>query len=187
METVNSSLSNGGYCREEDTVLSLAHCSWASVQGSGKRAACMQLYTGWFGWANTNLPFCFLGFLVNLGQLLSTLLASNLNPCLFPFSALHKWKTNAKGKLIPETKIKVVWLLGEVKYFEVGRHHSTWLHGLCGACAAASPQPRGVPVLLLQLAHTKPNTGDQITCTARWSLDPDHKCRLSTGLSCAFS
>lgn len=150
METVNWTLANGGYCREEDTVLSLAHCNWASVRGSGKRAACVQLYTGWFGWANTCLPFCFLGFLVNLGQLLSAVLASNLNSCLFPFSALCKWKTNEKGKLIPETKIKVVWLLGGVKYFEAERHHSTWLPGPCGACAAASPWPWGVPVLLLQ-------------------------------------
>lgn len=49
METVNSTLANGGYCREGDTVLSLACCSWASMQGSGKTAACMQLCTGCLG------------------------------------------------------------------------------------------------------------------------------------------
>lgn len=138
---MNSTFANGGHCREGDIVLSLAHCSWAFMQGGGKRAAYVQLYTGCLGWADTNFPLYFLGFFINLSQ---------------PFSAdsLGKWfkflpvsifspmwmKEKWKGETSPWNKNKSCLIAGAIKYFEAGRHHSTWVH--------ISPRPRGAPLPL---------------------------------------
>lgn len=175
---MNSTFANGGHCREGDIVLSLAHCSWAFMQGGGKRAAYVQLYTGCLGWADTNFPLYFLGFFINLSQ---------------PFSAdsLGKWfkflpvsifspmwiKEKWKGKTSPWNK-KLPHCWGHQVFWsrETPQHMGAHISTASGSTPAAAAA-----------VHAKPSTGGRDTCTASCSLDPDCKCRLPLGLSCAFS